>query len=66
MQCTWLDLSSNALGSLPDWVCGCTALQHLSVSSNRLEGLPDSLSQLQQLEVLNLSRNSLKQVRCSP
>lgn len=56
-----LDLSDNALETLPDKI-GQLALERLVATRNRLEMLPDSLLSLSALRLLDLSENRLKKL----
>ena len=57
-----LDLSLNALTTLPEGLTELPALQKLLARSCRLTALPQSLFSLENLVVLDLSHNSLSRV----
>ena len=54
-----LEISSNPLTSLPEWIGGFKQLQSLNLSRNLLTTLPESLTRLKQLRWLNLYNNKL-------
>lgn len=55
----WLDLSSNRLELLPDWVCECEKLEYLNLAQNRIQRLPDCIGRLKNLRYLEANRNPL-------
>jgi len=55
-----LDLSGNALHTLPDSLLRCTRLQKLMLAGNRLNRLPTGLAALQRLQLLRLSANQFE------
>ncbi|GLT35955.1 hypothetical protein SLA2020_103640 [Shorea laevis] len=63
---TFLNLSSNEFGLMPDWLGKLTSLTFLDLSksmylfNNQLSGsIPDSIEQLSKLESIDLSDNQL-------
>ncbi len=57
-----LDLSNNALSSLPDELAQMTKLKIIFASQNKFEHLPDVLGQLPNLEMVGFKSNQIKQV----
>lgn len=57
-----LDLSNNALSSLPDELAQMTKLKIIFASQNKFEHLPDVLGQLPKLEMVGFKSNQIKQV----
>lgn len=55
----WLDLSSNRLQVLPDWVCECENLEYLNLAQNRIQSLPECIGNLTSLRYLEANRNPL-------
>ena len=54
-----LNLSNNALTSLPDWIGHFTHLKTLKVSNNRITVIPEAICALQNLETFDLQSNQL-------
>jgi hypothetical protein len=54
-----LDLSRNALDSIPDLMFSMESLEELNLSDNALEALPAAVGNLRSLQDLNLSNNKL-------
>jgi len=57
-----LDLSSNALSSLPDELIQLTKLKIIFASQNKFEHLPEVLGRLPNLEMVGFKSNQIKQV----
>ncbi len=57
-----LDLSHNALSSLPDELAQMTKLKIIFASQNKFEHLPEVLGQLPNLEMVGFKSNQIKQV----
>ena len=57
-----LDLSNNALSSLPDELAQMTKLKIIFASHNKFEHLPEVLGQLPNLEMVGFKSNQIKQV----
>lgn len=57
---TWLDISFQPNGALPDSIGALTRLEWLDISSSALESLPESMTALQQLTHLNMSSNRFR------
>ena len=57
-----LDLSNNALSSLPDELAQMTKLKIIFASQNNFEHLPDILGQLPNLEMIGFKSNQIKHV----
>ncbi len=57
-----LDLSSNALSSLPDELVQLTKLKIIFASQNKFEHLPQVLGQLPNLEMVGFKSNQIKKV----
>jgi len=57
-----LDLSSNALSSLPDELIQLTKLKIIFASQNKFEHLPEVLGKLPNLEMVGFKSNQIKQV----
>ncbi len=57
-----LDLSNNALSSLPDELAQMTKLKIFFASQNKFEHLPEVLGQLPNLEMVGFKSNQIKQV----
>ena len=57
-----LDLSNNALSSLPDELAQLTKLKIIFASQNQFEHLPEVLGQLPNLEMVGFKSNQIKQV----
>ena len=57
-----LDLDSNQLGEMLEWVGQLNDLQALDLSSNELGEVPEWIGQLRNLQVLDLSSNKLGEV----
>lgn len=57
-----LDLSNNALSSLPDELAQLTKLKIIFASQNKFEHLPEVLGQLPNLEMVGFKSNQIKQV----
>lgn len=57
-----LDLSHNALSSLPDELAKMTKLKIIFASQNKFEHLPEVLGQLPNLEMVGFKSNQIKQV----
>ncbi|MCJ8295730.1 MAG: leucine-rich repeat-containing serine/threonine-protein kinase [Colwellia sp.] len=57
-----LDLSSNALSSLPDELVQLTKLKIIFASQNKFEHLPEVLGKLPNLEMVGFKSNQIKQV----
>ena len=55
-----LDISNNALRSLPDAICDLGRLERLDCSYNELQRLPQGLSRMTSLRDLRLSKNKLR------
>lgn len=59
-QLEYLDLSRNALTSLPDSIGTLSLLKELQLSQNALMLLPSSIGQMKSLKVLDVSQNQLE------
>ncbi|WP_033093751.1 leucine-rich repeat-containing protein kinase family protein [Colwellia psychrerythraea] len=57
-----LDLSNNALSSLPDELAHMKKLKIIFASQNKFEHLPDILGQLPSLEMIGFKSNKIKRV----
>jgi hypothetical protein len=57
-----LDLSNNALSSLPDELVQLTKLKIIFASQNKFEHLPEVLGKLPNLEMVGFKSNQIKQV----
>jgi len=57
-----LDLSNNALSSLPDELAQMTKLKIIFASQNKFEHLPEVLGKLPNLEMVGFKSNQIKQV----
>jgi internalin A len=57
-----LDLTSKALGSLPDQLWQLRSLKRLRLGDNRLREIPDEIAELSNLEWLDLYDNELEEI----
>ena len=57
-----LDLTSNALESLPDQLWRLRSLKRLRLGDNRLREIPDEIAELSNLEWLDLYNNELEEI----
>jgi Leucine-rich repeat (LRR) protein len=62
---TTLDLSNNALPSLPSWLSSLVCISTFAAAGNELQEVPDSVDTWRSLVFLNLQRNRLSQIRVS-
>ena len=62
LQIRSLDLTDNALETIPPFVFELEHLEHLVVCRNKLTTLPQQIRRLQNLKVLNLSFNKVSEI----
>ena len=58
-QLAFLNLRSNLLVELSEFICGLPKLQYLYLDNNQLAALPEAIGDLTKLENLNLGNNKL-------
>lgn len=58
----FLDIASNELNYLPDWIANLTELRYLNVGANKLTFLSEGISRCHKLHTLKAHKNLLKEL----
>eukprot|EP00116_Pleurobrachia_bachei_P019092 sb/3479354/ len=57
-----LDLTDNQVEYIPEEICDCVSMTHLTLSQNFLQSLPRNLGELRSLEILDLTDNQVEYI----